>query len=208
VVWNLLAAGLFAVLRSSCPAGVVLFPPASKASPSDAACMWTRPCALTHITVNNGCVLELGAIERVERDRVAVSALLRACPEVDRVRRAGSIEVEIAAERLLPRSPLDVVLGAVGPRGALAAVVNANAIAEDGETFEVAILVAPAWRGRGLAATLLRTIATLLPSSATALGVIGRDNTAALSLLCLAPEADVTIDPDSVTFRVAVPARR
>jgi hypothetical protein len=168
--------------------------------------MPTRPCALTRITINNGA-LQLNPIERVERDRVAISALLRACPAVDRVRRAGSIDVDVATERLLPRSPLDVALGAVGPSGALAAVVNANLIANDDETFELAILVAPASRGRGLAASLLRAAAQLLPSSATVSGVIGRDNTPALSLLHnLAPTANVTLDPDSVSFRVGQPA--
>jgi GNAT superfamily N-acetyltransferase len=149
--------------------------------------------------------LRLDAIERVERDRVAVSALLRACPAVDRVRRAGSIDVDVAAERLLPRNRFDVALGAVGPSGVLAGVVNANLIADDGKTFELAVLVAPASRGRGLAATLLRAAAQLLPSSAIASGVIGRDNTCALSLLSdLAPPANLTIDPDSVTFRAMV----
>jgi GNAT superfamily N-acetyltransferase len=112
--------------------------------------------------------------------------------------------VDEAAERLLPRCRLDVALAAVGPTGALAAVVNANLLADDDETFELAILVAPEWRGRGLAATLLRAAVELLPTSATASGVIGRDNTPALSLLHnLAPTATVTLDPDSVSFRVS-----
>jgi hypothetical protein len=90
--------------------------------------------------------LRLDAIEHRERDHLAVSALLQACPAVDQVRRAGSTDVCIAAERLLPRSRFDVALGAVDPSGALAGVVNANLIADDGEAFELAILVAPAWR--------------------------------------------------------------
>jgi hypothetical protein len=166
--------------------------------------MWTRSYASTRLRISNGCELELSAVQRTERDRVAVAALLRACPVADRIRRAGSIDVEVAAERLLPRCPLDVALGAAGPRGVLAAVVNANAIAEEDGTFEVAVLVASAWRGHGVAETLLGAIAVLLPNSATALGVIDRDNTAAFSLLRLAPMAAITIDPDSVTFRVPV----
>jgi GNAT superfamily N-acetyltransferase len=165
-----------------------------------------RLWAPAQIRISNGCVLQVGRIDRVERDRAAASTLLRACSAMDRVRRAGSIDVEVAAERLLPRGPHDLALGAADPGGALAAVVNANATADASDTFEIGILVAPAWRGRGLAAALLRATPALLPSLATASGVIDRDNAAALSLLGLAPAATVTIDPDSVNFRLTVPA--
>jgi GNAT superfamily N-acetyltransferase len=167
--------------------------------------MTTRPWAPTRITISDGRALQVDVIECVERDQVAVSALVRACPAVDRVRRAGSIDVDVASERLLPRGPLDVALGAVGPSSALVAVVNANRISDDDQTFEIAILVAPAWRGRGIAATLLRATAQRLPSSATASGVIGRDNPPALSLLrSLAPTTTAIVDPDSVSFRLRV----
>jgi GNAT superfamily N-acetyltransferase len=149
--------------------------------------------------------LQVRAIGRGGRDRAAVSDLLRACSAVDRVRRAGSIDVDVSAERLLPRGTLDVALGAVGPGDALAAVANANVTADGTEAFEIAILVAPAWRGRGLASTLLRATAHLVPTTATASGAIGCDNTVALSLLNqLAPAATLGVDSDSVTFRIAV----
>jgi GNAT superfamily N-acetyltransferase len=164
-----------------------------------------RQSALTCITLSDGRVLQLRAIDRVEPDRVAVSVLLRACTAVDRVRRAGSIGVAAAAERLLPRDDRDVAIGAVGPGGSLVAVANANVTADDGGTFEIAILVAPEWRRRRIAATLLEAAAQRLPRAATATGVVARDDTFALSLLrTVAPTATVSVDPDSVTFCVAV----
>jgi GNAT superfamily N-acetyltransferase len=183
----------------------VFFPPALERISGNAACMPVRRCALNRITLRDGCALRVQAIGRVEPDRAAVSQLLRACPATDRVRRAGSVDVDVAAEWLLPRGPLDVALGAVGPSGALAAVANANVVADGSEAFEIAILVAPAWRGRGLAATLLQATGQLLPRVATASGVIGREDARALSLLGgMAPTATMTVNPDSVTFRVAV----
>jgi GNAT superfamily N-acetyltransferase len=167
--------------------------------------MPVRHSDLTRITLRGGCGLQLREIVRVEHDRGTVSDLLCACDAMDRVRRAGSIEVDAAAERLLPRGRLDLALGAVGSNGALAGIANANVIANGTEAFEIAILVAPAWRGRGLGSTLLRAAAQLLPRTATASGVVGRDNALALSLLGhLAPTARLTLDSDSVTFRIAV----
>lgn len=113
-------------------------------------------------------------------DLPLLRALLESCDPIDRIRRAGTIEVQRAAGWLLPRNagdPREVALAAVAA-GEIVGVVNV--VRRDALTGEIALIVVAAWRRRGVAAALVRAAAAASPHRLVA--VIEPDNRAALRL--------------------------
>lgn len=111
------------------------------------------------------------------RDRELARRLLEACSDEDRVRRAGSRDVQACLPWLLPRAPRDRALLAHTPREPIGIV---NVVAGGGCDRELAVLVHPRWRRRGVGLALLEAATHAYVGGVTAL--LRTDNIAARRL--------------------------
>lgn len=116
------------------------------------------------------------------RDLPLLRDLLRQCSPVDRIRRAGHPDVHTAAGWLLPRLPGGVGLVAIAADGRAVGTVTLNRL--DTETGEVALIVVPEWRRRGVGRRLLE--AALGHASGRVVATVGADNLPALRLAAAA----------------------
>jgi ribosomal protein S18 acetylase RimI-like enzyme len=145
-------------------------------------------------------------LDRSAASRRAAVELVARCDPWERIARAGARDPERAADRLLPRDDADLALAAMLPTGELAAVANANGCDRPG-TYEVAVLVAPEWRRRGIAQALLRRLAATLPAGSTLVAMVRSDDTAARALVrSVAPTAHLAVARGELDVGVAARA--
>jgi GNAT superfamily N-acetyltransferase len=136
-------------------------------------------------------------------DVAAAVALLARCAPAERIRRAGSVDPGPAARWLVPHQAGDVAVAAVDRRGDVVGVANANVADVPTGRFEVAVIVAPEHRRRGVASALLLAAIGDLPAQAIVGGLVRADDPGGVGLLRhLAPDAAVVGAGESIEFTV------
>jgi ribosomal protein S18 acetylase RimI-like enzyme len=145
-------------------------------------------------------------LDRSAASATAAARLLARCAPSERIARAGSRDVRVAAERLMPRTARDLALAAVMADGELAAIANANATGEAGD-YEIAVIVDFAWRRRSVAQSLLRRLAGAMPPHTTLVAMVRSDDVAARALLrSIAPTARVATSRGELDVRMTASA--
>lgn len=134
-----------------------------------------------------------------------IRRLLATCGTEDLYHRfGGRIPLPEQVDWLLPRRPEDVALLLVSDSEPCA-VVNLNTRAD--RVWEIALLVAPAWQGLGVARQIVPAAVRLVAPGASIVGQIHEGNRPALRLLCtIFPEAMTTRHDDVVEFKVTIVA--
>ncbi|MFF3327885.1 hypothetical protein [Streptomyces sp. NPDC002889] len=154
------------------------------------------------VRLRDGSAITVRLLSDNVRSRACLLTLLKGCTAEDRAARMGAWrDPREGVPWLLPREPQDIALAAqpVEAPDDIIAVVNLNVI--DGQTRELAVLVANGWRRRGVATAVLTAAHLIAEPHIVVTGIINSTNLAARRLLrTIAPGTPLPYERGGLSF--------